>query len=140
MHYASVGRRFGAMILDAVIMMLPSLVIHFILPFSWLILALFYYPVLESSRLRATIGKKLMGIEVSAENGEALSFGSAVLRFFMKLLSSACMFLGHFLVFFTEKKQAFHDLVSGSVVVYGRREVAVVDAWLEQARRIFGSA
>ena len=39
-----------------------------------------YFGIFESSRWRASIGKRLLGLEVSRQTGERLSFGRAVLR------------------------------------------------------------
>ena len=55
----------------------------------------------------------------------------------MKLISSCLAFIPHFLAFFTEKRQALHDLVADTVVVYGRVEVPVVDAWTETVKDVF---
>jgi uncharacterized RDD family membrane protein YckC len=139
MNYASIFRRFGAMVLDGLIIIIPAWVMAHAIPLLGGVLVLLaYYPLFESSRLRATIGKHLMGIEVTGLSGERLTFRAACLRLLLKLLSMACMFIGHFFAFFTERHQAFHDLIAESVVVYGREEISVADAWVEQLRAVFG--
>lgn len=139
-NYASISRRFGAMVLDFLILMIPGIILGSIVPVvGGLLVWFFYAPFLESSALRATIGKKLMGIQVSDVNGHRLTFTSALLRDMMKWVSSALCFLPHFLAFFTERKQAMHDLVAGSVVSYGRAEIPVVDAWTSSVKEVFGS-
>jgi uncharacterized RDD family membrane protein YckC len=140
MHYSSIARRIAAMFLDGLITAIPVAIAAHVIPFlGAFILVFFYYPVFESSRLQATIGKNLMGIQVTGTAGERLNYRAACVRLFMKLISMTFLFAGHFLAFFTEKRQTFHDLVAGSVVTYGRSEVPVADAWIEQVRAIFGA-
>lgn len=139
-NYASISRRFGAVVLDMLILLIPGLVLSSLLPVAGGLVAWFFYaPFLESSALRATIGKKLMGIQVGDVNGHRLTFASALLREVMKLVSSFLFFLPHLLALFTERKQAMHDLVANSVVTYGRADIPVVDAWTDSVKEVFGS-
>lgn len=138
MNYASISRRFGAVFLDFLILIIPGLIIGSILPvIGGLVLWFLYAPFLESSVVRATIGKKLMGIQVTDINGGRISFRAAMVRALMKLISSCLMFIPHLLAFFTERQQALHDIVAETVVVYGRAEVSVVDAWSDTAKEVF---
>jgi uncharacterized RDD family membrane protein YckC len=137
--YASFGRRLGAALLDLLIMFIPAAILGSALPVvGGLIVWFFYAPFFESSVIRATIGKKLMGIQVSDVAGGRLSFKAAFLRSVMKFVSSCFLFIPHLLALFTQRRQALHDIVAESVVVYGRVEIPAVDAWLEQAREVFG--
>ena len=141
MHYSSITRRFFAMILDWAILLIPAAIAAHIVPLlGGVLVVIFYYPVFESSRIRATIGKHLMGIQVADVNGNRLSFRTACLRLLMKVVSTAFAFLGYSLAIFTDRKQALHDLVANSVVVYGRQETSIADAWVEQVRAIFASS
>jgi len=138
MNYSSIIRRFAAMILDAVIIIVPTWVgAHAIPVLGGVVMLVLYYPVLESSKLQATIGKHLMGIEVTGLSGQRITFKTACLRLLLKILSTACFFIGHLFAFFTDRHQAFHDIIAETVVVYGRQEIAIVDAWVEQIRVIF---
>lgn len=137
---ASIGRRLGAMILDGVIVGVLSMILGHAIPVigSLLVMAA-YAPVLESSEVRATIGKHLMGIQVADLSGGRISFRTGLIRYVMKFVSSVLLFAGYFVAFFTEKKQTLHDLVAETVVVYGRSERPLVDAWLDQLKAIFRS-
>lgn len=138
MNYASISRRFGAVFLDFLILIIPGLIIGSLLPVvGGLVLWFLYAPFLESSVVRATIGKKLMGIQVTDLNGGRISFRAAMVRALMKLISSCLMLIPHLLVFFTERRQALHDIVAETVVVYGRADVPIVDAWSETAKEVF---
>lgn len=139
-YYASIGRRFVAVLLDALILVIPAAMANHVIPVAGGILITFFYaPVLESSEVRATIGKHLMGIQVCDLAGRRISFRAAVIRYFMKIVSSVFLFLGHVVAFFTERKQALHDLVAETIVVYGRSEKSIFDAWMDQCKSIFGS-
>jgi len=76
-----------------------------------------YFSLSESSRWRATIGKKLLGLEVVDLEGQRISFARASGRFFAKILSSMTFLVGFLMAGFTQKKQALHDLVARCLVV-----------------------
>ena len=75
-----------------------------------------YWAVMESSPWQATLGKKLFGIEVTDLKGRRISMARATGRYFGKII-----FIGFLLIPFTEKRQAFHDLISGCLVVRKRQ-------------------
>lgn len=52
-----------------------------------------YHAILESSPIRGTVGKHLMGLNVACVNGDKLSFGKATLRHFSKMLSPVAFLL-----------------------------------------------
>jgi uncharacterized RDD family membrane protein YckC len=72
---------------------------------------------LESSPMQATLGKKICGLRVTDLNGERLSFGRATGRFFARIVSSIPCMIGYLFPFFTEKKQALHDMIAGTLVI-----------------------
>jgi uncharacterized RDD family membrane protein YckC len=74
---------------------------------SWL-----YWALMESSAWRATVGKRILGIEVTDMEGRRISFARATGRYFGKII-----FIGFIMVVFTEKKQALHDIMAGCLVV-----------------------
>jgi uncharacterized RDD family membrane protein YckC len=76
-----------------------------------------YYSGLESSPLQATLGKWLIGLYVTDENGERLTFGKATGRHFAKIISGIILGIGYILAGFTEKKQALHDTIAGCLVL-----------------------
>jgi len=84
-----------------------------------LIIGWLYFSLLESSSWQATIGKKAVGIRVTDMNGNRISFGKATGRHFGKLLSSLICAIGFIMAAFTEKKQALHDMLAGTLVVRG---------------------
>jgi uncharacterized RDD family membrane protein YckC len=72
---------------------------------------------MECSDNQATLGKMAIGIIVTDLNGNKISFGRATGRYFGKIISSVILLIGFFMAAFTEKKQAFHDIITGCLVV-----------------------
>lgn len=79
---------------------------------SWL-----YWALLESSRWQATLGKKMLGLEVTDLEGRRISFARASGRYFGKIVSVLSLFLGFAMAGFTPKKQALHDMIASCLVV-----------------------
>jgi len=78
---------------------------------SWL-----YWALLESSAWQATLGKRLLGLQVTDLAGRRISFARASGRYFGKMLSGLIFLIGFLMAGFTEKKQALHDMLAGCVV------------------------
>ena len=76
-----------------------------------------YSALQESSEAQATIGKKMMHIRVTDLDGNRISFGRASGRHFGKILSACILLIGYIMAAFTEKKQALHDIMAGTLVV-----------------------
>ena len=76
-----------------------------------------YYAYQESGPHQATLGKRALGIKVITADGERLTFARATGRTFAKLLSQIICLIGYIMAAFTEKKQALHDIIAGTLVV-----------------------
>ncbi len=76
-----------------------------------------YYALLESSAWQATLGKKALGLEVTDMAGNRIGFGRASGRFFGKIISALILWIGFIMAGFTEKKQALHDIMAGTLVI-----------------------
>ncbi len=79
---------------------------------SWL-----YCAFSESSRWRATLGKRIVGLQVLTSGGTQLSFGQATVRHFMKFLSLFTASVGFMMAGWTRRRQALHDMPSDCIVV-----------------------
>ena len=128
LNYASVWKRLAAYLIDsALLSVIAGLgwlldivsswddLLSFspiLLLFSWL-----YFALLESSPMQATIGKKLLGLQVGDLDGEEISFVSATIRYFSKSISTALFFGGYIMAFFTERHQGLHDMIAKTVVI-----------------------
>ncbi|MCR6701613.1 MAG: RDD family protein [Dokdonella sp.] len=102
----SVNAAFGTIVLQALI----GIVL------SWL-----YFALQESSAAQATLGKRAMGLKVTDDYARRIGFGRATGRFFGKILSSVIFNIGFMLAGWTGRRQALHDMICGTVVVF--REV-----------------
>lgn len=137
-QYASIGRRFGALVLDSLVLIIPSLMMSQAIPFlGGIVIAFLYAPILESSAVKATLGKYWMGIQAVNLDGSQLTLRTAFLRNILKSVSGIICGLGYILAFFTQRKQTLHDLILDTVVVYGRYEGSVTDEWIDALKKLF---
>jgi uncharacterized RDD family membrane protein YckC len=121
---ASPWLRLGAAFIDGFLVLIVSALIYPVsagdrgfaaLPFlvvSWL-----YFAGMESSRRRATLGKRLLGLEVTNLQGQRISFPRATLRMLAKYLSWFPMGFGYLSFFLSRRKQGLHDMAAGTLVV-----------------------
>jgi uncharacterized RDD family membrane protein YckC len=127
LSYANVWKRLAASLIDtALLSLFAGLGWLLDIISSWddllgfspilLLLSWLYFALLESSPMQATLGKKLLGIQVGDLDGEQISFVAATIRYFSKSISSALFCAGYIMAFFTEKHQALHDIIAKTVV------------------------
>ena len=131
-------RRLAALFLDQLILVIPLTIVFTLLAVAfaggtsnaststmmqglfylgWLIAAPLYYAGLESSAGQATLGKRALGIKVTDLDGQRISFGHALGRWFAAGLSYITLYVGFLMAAFTERKRALHDMVAGTLVV-----------------------
>ncbi len=79
---------------------------------SWL-----YCAFAESSSWRATVGKRLLGLQVITADGERTSFGTATIRHLMKFLSLFGLTIGFMMSGWTKRRQALHDMPCDCLVI-----------------------
>ena len=146
-HYAGFVTRFGAFLVDiiviAVLFAIGGRVLEFVLSIllrhrfelsraglaSWIALALwafiyFAYPLAVAGR---TFGMAVVGVRVVRADGRELSTGHAVVRVLALPLSFVFLGLGLLLIVLRADRRALHDLIAGSAVVY---------AWDAKAARV----
>src|SRR5688500_11829515 len=93
LDYSSFGRRLLAFILDALILAIPCFIADRIIPYLGSFIVYFFYaPMLETSDLRATLAKHLMGIQVADLQGRRISFQASLIRNLVKLFSTGILF------------------------------------------------
>lgn len=76
-----------------------------------------YFALMESSANQATLGKMALGIKVTDMNGDRLTFLRATGRHFSKIISGMILMIGYIMAAFTEKRQALHDMIAGTLVL-----------------------
>ncbi|HYG38513.1 MAG TPA: RDD family protein [Cytophagales bacterium] len=117
-------RRLSAFLIDTFLIFLIELIILVLFEIELLQLQLFtiliawiYYAVMESSDEKASVGKKLLAIQVTDLKGNKLSLAKATIRYISKYASFCTLLIGFLMAAFTPRKQALHDIISGSLVV-----------------------
>ena len=105
-NYAGFWKRFVAVLVDGIILVILQFIIAFGVPPTWgnstngwdnpkviayniftLVVGWMYFAIMESSSLQATFGKKILGIIVTDTQGNKISFGRATARYFGKSFS-----------------------------------------------------
>jgi uncharacterized RDD family membrane protein YckC len=125
-EYAGFWLRLIAGLVDAMILLIPNVMANAIGKtiggeFGELILSILlcwpYYALFESSNMKATPGKRALGLIVVDDNGQRISFGKATGRYFGSILSALILFIGYIMIAFTRKKQGLHDIMAETVVI-----------------------
>ncbi|HEY9822035.1 MAG TPA: RDD family protein [Candidatus Sericytochromatia bacterium] len=131
-QYASFGKRFLAALLDGIILSIINILVSFVLglilgragsqigSLAGILIAWLYYAYQESSDKQATLGKQAMGIVVTDLEGKRIDFIKATIRYFSKIISSLILLIGYIMAAFTERKQALHDIIAGTLVLNRR--------------------
>jgi uncharacterized RDD family membrane protein YckC len=133
--YSGFWRRFAAFLIDSVIVGLVILILSAAMGFSvgvggvggagatayGILIAIaapwLYWAGMESSKHQATIGKMALGMAVTDQFNNRISFLRATARYFGKILSAMTLLVGFIMAAFTQRRQALHDMLAGSLVV-----------------------
>lgn len=119
---AGFPERFVAYLIDAVILIVAQFAIQLVLPYALGVLLSFvvavgYFAYFWSSSGQ-TPGKSVMNLRVvSAETGELLDPGKAILRYVGYLISALPLALGFLWIIWDEKKEGWHDKIAKTRVV-----------------------
>jgi uncharacterized RDD family membrane protein YckC len=121
--------RFGALLLDGLILGIPFIILIVIaaaissglavLVYVLYFVAYIAYPVyFEGGPTGQTPGKKICGIKVIDFNtGGSIGYSRAFVRFLMKIVSGIPIYLGYLWMLWDKEKQCWHDKVANDVVV-----------------------
>lgn len=132
--YGGFWIRFGAYIIDTLILIIPMLVIRrltltrlapdmtfqaksLLCALNQTVASWIYFAVLESSEWQATFGKMACGLRVVDMDGKRISFARATGRYFAKIISSLIILIGFIMIGMTRCKQGLHDLMAGTFVI-----------------------
>ncbi|AZZ38196.1 hypothetical protein CIK05_15770 [Bdellovibrio sp. qaytius] len=139
MVYAGFWRRFVALFIDALIMLIPAWILGTLIPYAGgIVLGVLYKPVFEASPLMGTPGKAMMGMIVVSETGQRLTIKQAYIRYFCSILSGFVLGIGYFMNLFTAKRQTLHDMIAESVVInQAAPDLNYFQVWLAEAKVIF---
>lgn len=119
--HAGFWRRCAAYMIDSLVLFVPSMILSLI-PFLGLLVNLvgrwLYFALMESSASQATLGKRAMGLIVTDGKGQRIAFGQATGRYFGAAVSTITAYVGYMLAGWTARKQALHDLMADTCVVF----------------------
>ena len=76
-----------------------------------------YWSAMESSRLQATLGKKLLGLVVTDERGHRAPLQQTFVRYLGRLFCELTFGLGYLFILFDERRQGLHDRLARTFVV-----------------------
>jgi len=121
---AGFWQRFGAAVLDTLVLLIPSLILLLIFKQGALyqllstLMSLAYFTYFEGGATGQTVGKRALGIRVyDFRQGGSIGYGRGFLRQIGKYLSAIPLFLGYFWMLWDKEKQCWQDKIAGSVVV-----------------------
>ena len=143
MDYAGFGIRLAAKLVDGVILSIPFLIVYFAVAMPTIMASVRHkdqtpefsllpalvqfgfifvrmgYDVFFIGKYGATPGKMLCKIKVVTSEGEKITYGRAVGRFFAEMLSGLICYIGYFMVLFDqEQRRALHDHICNTRVVH----------------------
>lgn len=120
MEYAGFWRRFGAYIIDAIILGVITQ------PFQLIsaeaagyiggIISLVYIIGFWTWRGQ-TPGKMALGVRIIKTDGSPIGLGTAILRYIGYIVSAIILLIGYFMIAWDSKKQGLHDKIAGTYVV-----------------------
>lgn len=148
-YYAGFWRRFFALVLDLILLIVGEMVVLLTIggsialitllgkkevPFEMIrsffggfglilffVINWLYFVLMESSSKQATFGKMMMKIIVTDMNEKRITTGKANARYWCKVISGFTLSLGFVMAGFTLKKQAFHDKIVKTLVLNEHR-------------------
>ena len=119
--YAGFFTRFIAFMLDGLFLYIPLDILeklsneYLYIPLAFIVWWL-YNSLMLSSSWGATFGKKILSIKILDENMQQLSFKKASIRYLYSIVSYMFL-LPIFMIFFTVKKQTFHDYFAKTIAI-----------------------
>ncbi len=76
------------------------------------------YSIVAWMLVGKTVGKALMGLRVLGQDGRRLTFSQALIRALGYYVSGLALFIGFLWVLVDDRRQAWHDKLARTVVVY----------------------
>lgn len=114
--------RFGAVIIDGVILAVVNLILVAALKgvgnALGLLVSLAYFTYFEGGPTGQTVGKRALGIRViSLDDGGPIGYGRGFIRWIGRIISTIVIFLGYFWMLWDKESQCWHDKFANDVVV-----------------------
>jgi hypothetical protein len=106
--------RLGATLIDLILI---GLLVAILQRVAWFIPIWVAYHVAMWAWRGTTIGGIVLGLRVARLDGRPLDLPVALIRSLSSFLSALALFLGFFWAGWTRRKQAWHDLIAGTMIV-----------------------
>jgi uncharacterized RDD family membrane protein YckC len=84
--------------------------------FGWLTATIYFVSQWSSSK-QATPGMRIMGVKMVGYDYKRISFTRAFGRYLAMFLSGLTLGIGYFMIAFTKRKQALHDMIAKTYVI-----------------------
>ena len=117
---AGVALRFVAVLLDTILVVFPlAIAVELLNARGWVILALFLgYYILCEAITGMTLGKRMVGIRVVADDGEHVGINAAVIRNVLRLVDGLVFYLvGGLIALSSSRGRRLGDHIAGTLVV-----------------------
>lgn len=125
--YAGFWIRWVASFIDGLVLLIPNIILSIVFTallmptlgtiFSYIILWAYYISM--TKKYGATLGKKALGLQVASDNSDNLTLSQVIFRETIgKIISMIILFIGYMMAGSTKRKQALHDKIAGTIVVY----------------------
>ena len=117
---AGVALRFVAVLLDTILVVFPlAIAVELLNARGWVILALFLgYYILCEAITGMTLGKRMVGIRVVADDGEHIGINAAVIRNVLRLVDGLVFYLvGGLIALSSSRGRRLGDHIAGTLVV-----------------------
>jgi uncharacterized RDD family membrane protein YckC len=119
---AGFWRRFGALIIDAVILLVVEIVLRVALKGAGqalsVVVSLIYFTLFVGASRGQTPGMSALGIRVISFDGSgSIGYGRAFIRWIGGYVSAVVILLGFFWMLWDKEKQCWHDKFASDVVV-----------------------
>ncbi|GMU37728.1 MAG: protein kinase [Phycisphaerae bacterium] len=123
-RYAGFWIRTGAVIIDSIVLLLPTALAQMMLPvLGGVILSVVYEVWLLGSWRGQTVGKRACGIRVINADGTMLDSGDALRRTLASFLSTFTLGIGYVMAAFDDRKRALHDRIANTLHIYADEDV-----------------
>ena len=113
LQYADFWSRFAALVIDVLVLIIPSIVVGYRGRFvGGLVIAFVYHWLLITYWNGQTVGKRALNIRITRPDGSRVDSGVAAVRSAMRLVSGLAFGLGFLWAAWDPEKRTWHDSVA----------------------------
>jgi uncharacterized RDD family membrane protein YckC len=118
-------KRTFAAFLDWVLLGIPIILSHFIIPGMFPLIMIAYFVTMWTWK-GTSVGKICLGLKIVRTDGTPIDFAVALVRSLAACFSFIVFFLGFFWAGWDREKQSWHDKIAGTVVVQVPKGVSLL--------------